>query len=92
WADANYQRLFFGITPPAALQAARVGNPLPVYLPKSGLTSAQLVFSAVYQFSVHWGFIARVGMSDLVGNQSKNSPLVRTTVGKSVAAGFAYMF
>ena len=92
WADANYQRLFFGITPQAALQAARVGNPLPVYLPKSGLTSAQLVFSAVYQFSVHWGFIARVGVSDLVGNQSKNSPLVRTTVGKSVAAGFAYMF
>lgn len=92
WADASYQRLFFGVTPQAAIQAARAGNPLPVYLPKAGLTSAQLVFSAVYQFSVHWGFIARVGVSDLVGNQAKNSPLVRTTVGKSVAAGFAYMF
>lgn len=92
WADASYQKLFFGITPQAAADAAQAGNPLPVYLPKSGLTSAQLVFSAVYQFSVHWGFIARVGVSDLVGSQEKNSPLVRNTVGKSVAAGFAYMF
>ena len=92
WADSSYQRLFFGVTPQAAIQAARAGNPLPVYLPKAGLTSAQLVFSAVYQFNVHWGFIARVGVSDLVGNQEKNSPLVQNTVGKSIAAGFAYMF
>lgn len=92
WADASYQRLFFGITPQAAVQAAQAGNPLPVYLPKAGLTSAQLIFSAVYQLNAHWGFIARLGVSDLVGSQVKNSPLVRNTVGKSVAAGFAYMF
>jgi outer membrane scaffolding protein for murein synthesis (MipA/OmpV family) len=92
WADAAYQRLFFGISPQASLDAARAGNPLPVYVPRSGLASAQLVFSAVYQFGVHWGLVGRVGLSDLVGSQAKDSPLTRNSFGKSVAVGLAYMF
>lgn len=92
WADAAYQRLFFGISPQASLAAAHAGNPLPVYVPRSGMASAQLVFSAVYQFGVHWGLVGRAGLSDLVGSQAKDSPLTRNSFGKSVAVGLAYMF
>lgn len=92
WADASYQRLFFGVTPQDSVLAARAGNPLPVYMPKAGLTSAGLVFGAVYQFGVHWGFVARAGISDIVGSPAKDSPLTRNSLGKSVAFGLAYMF
>lgn len=92
WADASYQRLFFGVTPQDSVLAAQAGNPLPVYVPKAGLTSAHLVFGAVYQFGVHWGFVARAGLSDLVGSSAKDSPLTRNSLGKSVAFGVAYMF
>jgi outer membrane protein len=92
WADASYQQLFFGITPQESVQATQAGNPLPAYVAKAGLTSANLVFGAVYQFGDHWGVVARAGISDLVGSSAKDSPLTRNSLGKSVAFGVAYMF
>ena len=40
WADASYQKTFFGVTPAEAAQATALGNPLTPYTPKAGLTTA----------------------------------------------------
>lgn len=92
WADANYERTYFGITAADAAQAASQGNPLPVYTPGAGLEKVALTGSSVYQISDHWGLVARLSLQDLVGAASKDSPLVQRPFGPSIAFGAMYKF
>ena len=92
WADASYQKTFFGITPANAAVANAQGNPLPVYTPGSGVVNAALVASGVYQLSPHWGLIARLGVEDVVGNAAKDSPLTQRTFAPSIGFGALYKF
>jgi MipA family protein len=92
WANASYQKTFFGITPADAATATAQGNPLPAYTPGSGATEASLAAAGVYQIGRHWGIIGRVGLNDLVGSSAKNSPLTQRTFAPSFALGAAYMF
>jgi outer membrane scaffolding protein for murein synthesis (MipA/OmpV family) len=92
WADASYQKTFFGITPANAALANAQGNPLPAYTPGSGLLNATLVASGVYQLSPHWGLIARLGVGDVIGNQAKDSPLTQRTFAPNIGFGALYKF
>ena len=92
WADASYQKTFFGVTAADAAQATALGNPLTAYTPKSGLTTAGVTAAGVYQMGRHWGLIGRLELQDLVGSQVKNSPLTQRTFQPAVAFGAAYTF
>ena len=92
WADASYQRTFFGITPAEAAAATAQGNPLRTYTPGSGLTDATLVAAGVYQIGRHWGVVGGVGLDDLVGSPPKDSPLTQRTFAPYIVIGAAYMF
>jgi MipA family protein len=92
WANASYQKTFFGITAADAATATAQGNPLPAYTPGSGLTDATLAAAGVYQIGRHWGVIGRIGLNDLVGSSAKDSPLTQRTFAPSFAIGAAYMF
>jgi outer membrane protein len=92
WADASYQKTFFGVTAADAAQATLVGNPLTPYTPKSGLTTAGLTAAGVYQMGRHWGLIGRLELQDLIGSQAKHSPLTQRTFQPAVAFGAAYQF
>jgi MipA family protein len=92
WANASYQKTFFGITPADAAAATAQGNPLPAYTPGSGVTEAALAAAGVYQIGRHWGVIGRIGLNDLVGSSAKNSPLTQRNFAPSFALGAAYMF
>jgi len=91
WANASYQNLFFGITPAEAAAASAQGNPLSAYRPGSGLTSAFLVTTVVYQFTKHWGILAFANLDHVIG-PSRDSPLTQRTTAPVVAIGAAYMF
>jgi outer membrane scaffolding protein for murein synthesis (MipA/OmpV family) len=92
WANASYQKVFFGITPADALTATAQGNPLPAYTPGSGLTDVSITAAGIYQIGKHWGLVGRVSVRDLVGSPAKDSPLTQRDVGTSVAFGAMYMF
>jgi MipA family protein len=92
WANSSYQRVFFGITPAQALTATEQGNPLPAYIPGSGLTDASMTAAGIYQIGKHWGLVGRVSVRDLIGSPSKNSPLTQRNIGTSIAFGAMYMF
>jgi outer membrane protein len=92
WADASYQKTFFGVTAADAAQATAVGNPLTAYTPKAGLTLAGVTAAGVYQMGRHWGLIGRLELQDLIGSQAKHSPLTQRTFQPGVAFGAAYQF
>jgi outer membrane protein len=92
WANASYQKVFFGITPAEAVTTSAQGNPLPAYTPGSGLTDATITAAAIYQIGRHWGLVGRVAVSDLVGSPAKDSPLTQRDRGTSIAFGAMYMF
>jgi outer membrane scaffolding protein for murein synthesis (MipA/OmpV family) len=92
WADASFQKTFFGVTAAEAAQATAQGNPLTAYTPKSGLTTAGLTAAGVYQIGRHWGLIGRLELQDLIGSQAKHSPLTQRTFQPGVAFGAAYQF
>ena len=91
WANASYQNLFFGITPANAAAASAQGNPLPVYTPRSGLTSAALAGTVVYQFTKHWGVLAFANEGHVLG-ASRDSPLTQRTATPVYAIAAAYTF
>jgi outer membrane protein len=92
WADASFQKTFFGVTAAQAAQATALGNPLTPYTPKAGLSTAGLTGVGVYQLGRHWGLIGRIELQDLIGSQPKHSPLTQRTFQPSVAFGAAYQF
>jgi outer membrane protein len=92
WADASYQKTFFGVTPARAAQANELGNPLTPYTPKAGLTTAGMTAAGVYQIGKHWGLIGRLELQDLFGKQAKDSPLTQRTFQPGVGFGAAYQF
>jgi outer membrane scaffolding protein for murein synthesis (MipA/OmpV family) len=92
WANASYQKVFFGITPADAAAASAQGNPLPAYTPGSGATDASITAAGIYQIGKHWGLVGRLSEHDLVGSASKNSPLTQRSNWTSVAVGAMYMF
>jgi outer membrane protein len=92
WADASYQKTFFGVTPAQAADATAVGNPLTPYTPKAGLTTAGVTGAGVYQIGKHWGLIGRLELQDLIGKQAKDSPLTQRDFQPGVAFGAAYTF
>lgn len=92
WADASYNKTFFGVTPAEAAQATLQRNPLTPYTPKSGLTTAGVTAAGVYQLGKHWGLIGRLELQDLIGKQVKDSPLTQRTFQPGVALGAAYTF
>ena len=92
WADASYQKTFFGVTPAEAAQATALGNPLTPYTPKAGLTTAGVTAAGVYQIGKHWGLIGRLELQDLIGKQAKDSPLTQRAFQPGVAFGAAYQF
>lgn len=92
WADARYQKLFFGVTSAEAALATADGNPLNAYTPGAGLTSASLTLAGVYQVGEHWGLVARIAGKDLLGKAAKDSPLTQRTFQPSYAFGVMYQF
>ncbi|WP_420138305.1 MipA/OmpV family protein [Sphingomonas sp.] len=69
WADSNYNRTYFGITP---ADATRSG--LPVYRPGSGFRDVGAGLTAGYYFNRHFGVIGRLGASYLIGDAA-DSPV-----------------
>jgi len=92
WANASYQKTFFGVTPARAAQANELGNSLTPYTPKAGLTTVGITAAGVYQVGKHWGLIGRLELQDLIGKQAKDSPLTQRTFQPSVGFGAAYQF
>jgi outer membrane scaffolding protein for murein synthesis (MipA/OmpV family) len=92
WADASYNRTYFGVTASDAAQATAQGNPLTPYTPGSGLTSVGVIAAGIYQVGKHWGLVGRIGLHDLVGTAPKDSPLTYRSVQPSLAVGPMYEF
>ena len=72
WADEEYQRAYFGVTP--AMSAA---SGLPAFDPDSGLRGVAAATSLSYQFTSDWGIQAYGRYERLVGDAGR-SPLIRT--------------
>jgi len=70
WADNSYMNSYFSITPVQSQQSG-----LMEYDAGSGIKDVGAAFSAYYNFSEHWAFVANVGYTRLLGD-AKDSPLV----------------
>jgi MipA family protein len=92
WADAAYQKAFFGVTPAEAAQATADGNRLRAYTPGAGLSTVGFTAAGVYQLGGHWGLVARLGLHDLIGPSGKDSPLTQRTFQPNFAVGALYKF
>jgi len=84
WADNSYMNSYFGITP---VQSQLSG--LVEYDAGPGIKDVGAAFSAYYNFSEHWAFVANTGYTRLLGD-AKNSPLVieRGSANQFSAGGF----
>lgn len=71
WANADYSRTYFGITPE---DSARSG--LAAYRPGPGFRDVGAGLSAGHYFSPHFGVIGRLGATYLVGDAA-DSPVTR---------------
>jgi outer membrane scaffolding protein for murein synthesis (MipA/OmpV family) len=69
WANADYTRTYFGVTPAGALRSG-----LPAYRPGSGFRDVGAGLTAGYYFDRHFGVIGRLGTSFLVGDTA-DSPV-----------------
>ncbi len=89
WADKEYQRSYFGVTP---AMAAATG--LAAFDPDSGVRGVGAATSLSYQFSPRWGIQAYGRYERLVGDAGK-SPLIRTYGSRnqmSAGLGLSYTF
>jgi len=69
WADGNYMRNFFGITP---AQSANSG--FPAYDARSGFKDVSLSLGAQYKLTENWSLSGGVRLTQLVG-AAKDSPI-----------------
>lgn len=72
WADADYTRTYFGITPADATQSG-----FAAYRPGAGFKDVGAGLTAGYSLSRHWGLTGRVGASYLVGDAA-DSPITQS--------------
>jgi outer membrane protein len=87
WADKEYQRAYFGVTP--AMSAA---TGLAAFDPGSGLRGVGGATSLSYQFTPQWGIQAYGRYERLVGDAGR-SPLIRTYGSRDqFSAGLALSF
>jgi MipA family protein len=90
FADDDYVRTYFGVTP---AEAALNGRVYP-FRPRGGITSAGGVASVMYRWNETWATTAYVGYNRLVGDVA-DSPIV-TRIGSEhqllVGAGVSYSF
>jgi len=92
WADRRYDRSYFGVTDDQAIAATAAGNPLHPYSPGSGLKDVGLSTTAAYQITDHWGVMACAGVTELVGNAARHSPLTERDTQPSAFLGLTYRF
>ncbi|KTF68291.1 MipA/OmpV family protein [Sphingomonas sp. HT-1] len=69
WADADYTRTYFGVSPQGA-----VASGLSAYRPAAGFRDVGAGISAGYYFDRHLGLIGRLGANYLVGDAA-GSPI-----------------
>jgi MipA family protein len=70
-SDKEYQRAYFGVTPPVALATG-----LPVYSPGGGIHAVAATSGIYYSFTPVWGMFGYARYERLVGD-AKRSPIVR---------------
>jgi len=92
WADRRYDRSYFGVTDDQAIAATAAGNPLHPYSPGSGLKDAGLSTTLLYQITDHWGLAAHAGLTELVGDAARHSPLTERDIQPSAFLGLTYRF
>jgi outer membrane protein len=92
WADRRYDRSYFGVTDDQAIAATASGNPLHPYSPGSGLKDAGLSATILYQITDHWGLAGHVGVTELVGDAARNSPLTERDLQPNAFLGLTYKF
>ena len=92
WVDSRFSRKYFGVTPAEAAQATAEGNPLTAYAPGSGFSTVGMTATGVYALTRHWGIVSRLGLTDIIGTQPKDSPLTQRTFGVSFGIGGIYKF
>ena len=92
WADRRYDRSYFGVTDDQAIAATASGNPLHAYSPGAGLKDAGLSATLLYQITDHWGLAAHAGVTELVGEAARHSPLTERDIQPSAFVGFTYRF
>lgn len=71
FADARYQRAYFGVTAPASLASG-----LPTDRPGGGIYGVALTSGALYRLSDRWGVFGFARYERLVGDAAK-SPIIR---------------
>lgn len=92
WADSRYDKSYFGVTSYEAASATAAGNPLRAYSPGAGIKDVGLSATALYQLTDHWGLAGHVGLTELVGNAVRDSPLTQRNFQPSLAFGLTYKF
>ncbi|TMV82328.1 MipA/OmpV family protein [Thioclava sp. BHET1] len=91
WANSQYMKNYFGVTPLEAARATSEGNPIEAYTPGSGLKDVEFNINANYQFSEHWGMLGHLGLKELTGD-AKDSPLTVKKFQPSIGVGVLYRF
>ena len=87
WADKDYQRAYFGVTP--AMSAA---SGLAAFDPDSGVRGVGAATSLIYQFTPRWGIQAYGRWERLTGDAGR-SPLIRTYGSRNqMSAGLALSY
>lgn len=86
WANEEYMRTFFGISPEQADRSA-----FAPYEVSSGISLVRFSFGAQYQLTRHWGLGANVTAARLQGDAS-DSPIVEDENQNSYALFFMYRF
>jgi outer membrane scaffolding protein for murein synthesis (MipA/OmpV family) len=92
WADSRYDKSYFGVAPSEAARATAAGNPMSAYSPGAGIKDVGMSITGAYQVTRHWGLVAHVGLSDLVGSPARDSPLTQRSFQPSAAIGGTYRF
>lgn len=87
WADDDYQRAYFGVTP-----AVSATSGLAAFTPDSGVRGVGAATSLSYQFSPQWGIQAYGRFERLVGDAGR-SPLIRAYGSRNqMSAGLALSY
>jgi outer membrane scaffolding protein for murein synthesis (MipA/OmpV family) len=84
WADASYNRAYFGVTP---LQSS-IGSLSP-YAASAGFRDVALSLMARWQFDRHWGVQSLAGLGALLGDAA-SSPLTQRRLQPMAGAFIAY--
>jgi outer membrane protein len=81
FADARYERAYFGVTADASLATG-----LPAYRPNGGLYGVAVTSGASYQLDKSWGLFGYARYERLVGGAAK-SPIVRELGSRNQLSG-----